>query len=313
LLRFARNDEFEGTLDRLVPVGRLGIAVSGGPDSLALLVLAAAARPGGIEAATVDHRLRPESAAEAARVARVCEQLGTPHDTLPVTVAKGSSLQAQAREARYAALAGWAKERGLAAVATAHHAEDQAETLLMRLARGSGLAGLAGVRRSRPLGNGVQLVRPLLDWRKVELQAVVAEAGLQAVDDPANRDPRHDRSRARAMLAQLDRLDAARLARSAAALAEAEEALSWSSGLLAGERVGREEHGSQIAAGDLPPEYQRRLLVAELGRLSGRTPRGPDVDHALHVLRSGGTCTLAGWRLSGGAVWRLRPLPPRRS
>jgi tRNA(Ile)-lysidine synthase len=313
LLRFARNDEFLRALEQLVPEGRLGLAVSGGPDSLALLLLAAAARPDAVEAATVDHGLRPESAREAALVAEVCRKLSVPHTILAVAVKQDASLQAQAREARYAALAGWAEQKGLAAVATAHHADDQAETLLMRLARGSGLAGLAGVRHDRPLTAQVRLIRPLLDWRKDELAAVVAAAEVPYVDDPSNHDERHDRSRVRAYLKQAEWLDAARLARSAKALAEADDALVWSARRLAEERVHRDGTDIRIEAGHLPAELQRRLLVMELERLGAGAARGPDIDRALGTLRSGGTCTLAGVKLSGGAVWRLAPAPQRRS
>jgi tRNA(Ile)-lysidine synthase len=142
------------------------VAVSGGPDSLALLLLAHAAMPGLVEAATVDHGLRSESADEAAFVAEICGKLGVPHATLKVTVGAGN-LQAEARAARYAALAGWMAERGLAALATAHHADDQAETLILRLNRGSGVAGLAGVRaRGLVPGTRLPLLRPLLGWRR---------------------------------------------------------------------------------------------------------------------------------------------------
>ena len=98
-----------------------------------------------MEAATVDHGLRPDAADEAAEVARVCAMLGVPHATLAVTVPEGN-VQNEARTARYAALAEWMARQGLAALLTAHHADDQAETLLLRLNRASGVAGLAGVR-----------------------------------------------------------------------------------------------------------------------------------------------------------------------
>ena len=212
-------ERFAAHLDALVEPGApLGVAVSGGPDSLALLMLAAAARAGRVSAATVDHRLRPGSNAEAEVVAAVCARLAVPHDTLRLDWPEppDSNIQARARDARYAALAGWAADRGLAAVATAHHADDQAETLLMRLARGSGVGGLAGVQPRRPLGHGRLLVRPLLGWRRSDLAGIAAAAGLVPVDDPANRDARFDRTRARDLLAATDWLHASRLGAAAA-------------------------------------------------------------------------------------------------
>ncbi|HVF37996.1 MAG TPA: tRNA lysidine(34) synthetase TilS, partial [Sphingomicrobium sp.] len=213
-------------LDRLAtPDARVGVAVSGGPDSLALLLLSSAARPGLVEAATVDHGLRAESAGEAAMVAGLCRKLGVPHASLPADWPQSptSNLQAEARAMRYRRLAEWAAERGLPYVATAHHADDQAETLLMRLVRGSGVRGLSGSRAARSLTDGVTLIRPLLGWRKAELEAIVAAAGIEPVDDPSNRDPRHDRSRFREWLESSAWVDPARLAASAAALRDADE------------------------------------------------------------------------------------------
>lgn len=201
---------------------RLGLAVSGGGDSVALLLLAHAALPGRIAVATVDHGLRPESADEAAMVAALCGRLGVPHETIAVTLAAGN-LQDRARTARYAALAGWCRRNGLWALATAHQRDDQAETLVMRLNRGSGLAGLAGVRARGVLDEADLLVlRPLLAWRRAELADIVAAAGVTAVSDPSNEDARFDRVRIRQALAGAGWLDPAMLARSAALLGEAE-------------------------------------------------------------------------------------------
>src|SRR4051812_14287712 len=126
---------FRADLERLTggaPV-RLGIAVSGGPDSLALLLLASAAYPGRIEAATVDHGLRPEGAAEAAFVGRLCVRLGLPHAILRAQMTETANVQAAARTRRYALLTQWLAATGAAFLATAHHLDDQAETLVMRL------------------------------------------------------------------------------------------------------------------------------------------------------------------------------------
>src|SRR5215212_9639633 len=227
---------FSVDLDGLVSrEGRIGVAVSGGPDSLALLLLAAAARPGLVEAATVDHGLRPESRAEAEMVAAVCERIAVRHEILKVEWKKSAdrNLQARAREARYQKLGDWAHKRRLTAVATAHHLDDQAETLLMRLARGAGVGGLGATRARRPLVKGVKLVRPLLGWRKAELAALVASAGVKPVDDPSNRDPRYDRVQMREWLRRAEWANPERLAASAAWLNEADEALDWALAPLA--------------------------------------------------------------------------------
>lgn len=304
---------FEADLSPLVaPGARLGIAVSGGPDSLALLLLAAAARPGQVEAATVDHRLRPESRAEAEFVAGICKRIDVTHAILPVDVGPGASLQAQARAARYRALGDWAIERDLAAVATAHHADDQAETLLMRLARGAGLGGLVGVRQARPLEAGIPVVRPLLGWRRAELAAIVAAAGITPIDDPANRDPRHDRSRFRFMLAEADWADAERLAASAKWLADADEALDWALQTLVEKRIRPAGAGLTVDAEGVPRELQRRLLLAAFERMGAHRPRGPELDRARKALKAGKPATLAGLKLEPGPPWKLSAAPARR-
>ena len=299
-------DRFAADLDPLVPSDtNLGIAVSGGPDSLALLLLAAAARPGKVEAATVDHGLRKTSAAEARFVASICDGLGVAHHVLHARVSPGASLQAQARNARYRVLGAWAIECDLGAVASAHHADDQAETLLMRLARGAGLSGLAATRRRRVLEPGVALVRPLLDWRRAELGEIVANAKLTAIDDPTNRDPRHDRTRFRGLLAEADWADPERLASSARWLADADEAIEWAMEGLVGSRLSQDDSGIAIDPAGLPRELQRRLLLAAFDRLDAPRPRGPDLDRALACLGAGKKSTLSGLRLTGGATWNV--------
>jgi tRNA(Ile)-lysidine synthase len=282
---------------------RLGLAVSGGPDSLALLLLASAAYPGRVHAATVDHGLRPENAGEAAFVARLCGGLGVPHAILPAAMKETSNLQAAARERRYALLGQWAGEIGADALLTAHHADDQAETLVMRLLRGSGLSGLSGIRAVNP-----PVVRPLLGWRRAELAAIVDAAGLDPVADPSNADERFDRARIRRRLAESDWLDPVPLARSAAALAQAEEALEWAVERLWDERV----EGATFDPAGLPPELRRRLVLRLLAAMGGPPPRGEEIGRLLVTLAAGGTATLAGVKCTGGARWRFAPAPPRR-
>jgi tRNA(Ile)-lysidine synthase len=310
-------ERFRVDLERLTGPApdRLGVAVSGGPDSLALLLLAQAAFPGRVETATVDHGLRPESAGEASFVAALCERLGCPHSTLPVQVSSGGEgVQGEARRARYAALEHWAAERGIGLLATAHHADDQAETILMRLQRGAGLGGLAGIRGARPLG-AITLVRPLLGWTRAELGEIVRAGGIEAVDDPSNRDTRFDRVAMRHFLAENPQFEPGRLARSAASLAEAGEALEWMADRLSAERVHREGDALLLDPSDLPPELARRLLLRLLAHLApaASAPRGDEVQRLAHNLAQGLTVTLAGVKCSGGKRWRFEPEAPRRA
>jgi tRNA(Ile)-lysidine synthase len=314
----AAVDRFRQNMaDLSMPPGPFGIAVSGGPDSIALLLLAAAAFPREVRAATIDHGLRDEAAAEAAFVAGVCRSIGVQHAILAASVDRShASLQQQARIARYATLAAWLADSGLDVLATAHHADDQAETLLMRLLRGSGVGGLAGIRACGPLPEGAPgqiVIRPLLGWRRDELAALVAGAGLTAVDDPSNRDPRFDRVRMRSRLAGTDWLDPTALARSAAALAESDAALEWSASRLADERIAAVANGFRLNPSGIPDELRRRLVLHILQQLGqGGLPRGEDVARLLDRLRAGGTATLAGVKCTGGESWSFAPAPPRR-
>ncbi|GLK43644.1 MULTISPECIES: tRNA lysidine(34) synthetase TilS [Novosphingobium] len=265
---------------------RLGVAVSGGPDSLGLLLLAHAALPGRVEAATVDHGLRPESASEAEEVARICAGLAIPHATLAVNVAPGN-VQAEARLARYEAMAGWAAERGLAALATAHHADDQAETLLMRLNRASGVAGLAGARgRSRVPDADLLLLRPVLNWRRAELGVVVEAAGLVAAQDPSNANDRFDRVRIRKALAEADWLDVAAIAQSAAHIAEADAALDWMAALEWRSCVTKEPMGLKYRP-QAPRAVALRVVARIVRELDGEDARGGAIARLVDGLSQG--------------------------
>src|SRR6187399_1750199 len=264
---------FSEALARVWPDGgRLGLAVSGGPDSLAMLLLAEAAIPGRFEVATVDHGLRPASAGECAMVAELCSARGIPCSVLHVTVAPGN-VQNEARKARYAALAAWAEQRVLSAIATAHHADDQAETLLMRLNRGSGLGGLVGVREARFMpGSAVSLIRPLLTFRRRELGELVAAAGLDPVIDPSNADDRFDRARIRRALADADWLDPVALSRSACLLGEAQQAIDATSEIEWLNGVSEEGEGYGYRPGAASRYIEIEVVTAIIARM-GATAR----------------------------------------
>lgn len=181
---------------------RLLLGVSGGPDSLALL-LAAAALPLDVCVATVDHGLRAEAAGEARFVAAVCRDLGLPHRTLAWRLGEAvqGNLMAAAREARYRLLGAEATRVGADAILVAHHADDQIETHLLARERGGSGAALAGMRAWRDLEPDLVLIRPFLDLPKHALMDAVARAGLSPVEDPTNADMHYRRARIRAELA----------------------------------------------------------------------------------------------------------------
>jgi tRNA(Ile)-lysidine synthase len=312
-------DRFRSDLDALIPPGeRVGIAVSGGPDSMALLLLTATARPGLVEAATVDHALRPRSRDEAEMVASFCEQLSVPHEVLTAawTEKPKTAIQERARAERYRLLAGWAEERKLSAVATAHHLDDQAETLVMRLARGAGVRGLAGMRpKARVPGSCVPLLRPLLSWRRSELEDICAGAGIDTVADPSNADEQYERVRVRRALAHADWLDSEHLAASAAHLAEADAALRWAADQEWDRAVATTNSEIVYRPDAAPPDIQRRIVSRAIASLATEGEasdlRGRELDRLLKTLSSGGRSTLRGVLCSGGAQWSFVPAPHR--
>lgn len=326
----------------------LVLAVSGGPDSMALLALAArwrkSLRRGPVLiAVTVDHGLRAESAREANAVKRHARELGVTHRTLRWTGLKPKTgLQEAARTARYRLLAGEAARAGAKYVLTAHTFDDQAETVLIRLARGSGLSGLTAMARDNEMF-GVHILRPLLDIPKVRLIATLGKLGVVYADDPSNRDPRFTRARVRSLMPHLaaegltsERLVllARRIRRSEAALqaavSQAADALAWSPA-ADGRKI-------EFSAGEfrhLPDEIALRLLgrviaqvgdegPVELGKLerlfAELQPNGgarPTIRRTL----AGAVVTLKGNRLSverapprrGGAGRRISALTTRKS
>ncbi len=259
----------------------LTCAVSGGADSLALLVLATAAG-GEVTAVHVDHGLRAGSAAEAGRVAAAAERYGAAFRAETVAVAPGPNLQARARAARYGVLP--------ADVLTGHTADDQAETVLLNLMRGAGRPGLAGIRRDRR--------RPLLGLRRTETAALCEAEGLEPLVDPTNEDPRHLRTRVRhEVLALLDDV-AGRdvvpvLARQARLLAEENELLDR----LAGALDPTDTRALQAAE----PALVRRALRTWLWQgMGGDHPvDAAAIDRVLAVVahESQATDVTAGWRV----------------
>lgn len=319
---------------------RIALAVSGGPDSMVMLTLAAAAFPSRVIAATVDHGLRTEAAEEAAMVAAWCATLGVLHCTLhPPTPISGSSMQMRAREARYLQLARWAVDARAHILLTAHHADDQAETFLMRAARGSGVAGLAGIRARQELplvwptdprlSTGARadgearyiLLRPLLGWRRHELRSIAIERAIPFVDEPSNADERHDRTQFRHFLSGQTLLPPEALADSARHAGEAEAALATLTHLFWDERRGKTGPGISIDMSGLPRETRRRLARRAIHavRLENGIGR-PDftdstnIESLLDALELGKSATQGGVMASAkAAIWQFRQAPPRRS
>ncbi len=310
--------------------GTVLLAVSGGPDSTALIHAAALLQAAAsLRVATVDHGLRPEATGEADAVARASAALGLPHATLPWMGAKPlTGLQDAAREARYRLLADHAATCGAGLLLTAHTRDDQAETVLMRLASGSALAGLAGMRPERPLAPGLVLGRPFLGLDKATLVAWCEARGLPYLRDPSNGDARFARARLRGAAAALaaEGLTGARLARLAeraardeAALRKAAaDALDAASLPCGGARLRLD--GRILAA--LPDAVALRCIDQALDR-SGGAPRRLERLEALVLgtllptLRQGGTVrrTLAGLAVAVDATRcvTIVPAPPRKT
>ncbi len=283
---------------------RLGLAVSGGGDSMALMHAAAdwaKARGAALSVATVDHGLRPESAAEAAFVAREAAALSLPHETIRWEEGRGAAgnLQAAARAARRRLLSAWAAREGLEAVALGHTMDDQAETVLMRLARGSGVDGLSAMA-ARTEAEGAVWLRPLLGLRRADLRAFLEARGAAWVEDPSNDDPRFDRVRARRSLEALDPLGltAEGLSSTAARMRSAREALDHAAAALAAEAAREGACGEmRLAVAPLraaPTELSRRLLRAALARVSG-AEYGARAEAEAALMSA-----ILSWRLGGG-------------
>lgn len=308
--------------DLLTPVGdalagltgsrdaALVLAVSGGPDSMAMLDIARRCWTGSLYAATVDHGLRPESADEAAMVGAYCAGAGVAHVTLRPPVPIIGSLQSAARVARYALLERHADDCGAGFIVTAHHADDQLETMLMRLARGSGVDGLAAIRAR----NG-RVIRPMLHCRKAELITYCKRAGLRFVSDPSNANTDFDRVRMRAALEGFDAVDPLMAVRSADALAAAAEALDWMADREAQSAISAHDDGVLLTLASYPPGLLRRLVLRCLDRVQpGIVPRGPQTDRLIAALHSGEQAMIGdvlGRPVREGLAWHFTAAPRR--
>jgi tRNA(Ile)-lysidine synthase len=318
------------------------LAVSGGPDSIALMWLAARwrstlARGPRLIAVTVDHGLRAEAAREARDVKRLARSLDLPHRTMRWTGAKPKTgVPAAARMARYRLLAQAARAQGATHILTAHTRDDQAETLLMRLLRGSGIAGLSAMARETER-DGVRLARPFLHVAKAQLVATLKKAKVDFADDPTNRDPNYTRPRLRALMPALaaEGGDSRNLARLASRLARANAAVEiladGAERYLALRGRGGPDPGLDAnmfaaeAFAAMPEEIRVRLLLRAIDRVGHEGPAElGKVEALLSALDRAMTektigrapklkQTLAGALVSlvGGRI-RVEPAPPRR-
>lgn len=290
---------------------RLGVAVSGGGDSTALLAAVVQALPETqVFAATVDHGLRPGSRGEAIRAGQRAQALGVAHDILTWEGWDGrGNVQAMARAARYRLLVDWAHTSGLSSIALGHTMEDQAETMLMRLARRSGVDGLSGIPPRRKI-DGIAFIRPFLTLRRAALRAYLRQQDMAWEDEPSNEDPRFDRIRMRQSAELLDRLgltsDA--LAEVAQNMALAREALEHQTALAARQwavRLAGDIDFDVQGLSQLPGEILRRLVVAAVIWVAGLEypPRRAAVAAALAQAMAGQTASLGGCLL---VPWRGR-------
>jgi tRNA(Ile)-lysidine synthase len=330
------DEEASALFGGLENLSGLVLAVSGGPDSTALLVLAARwakrlKRAPKLIAVTVDHGLRPQAAKEADAVKRLARSLGVPHRTLRWPGSKPrTGVPEAARIARYQLLGQAASRAGFAHILTAHTLDDQAETVLFRMARGSGLLGLAGMAHATPLPTGGQganfLVRPLLPVAKVRLIATLKAARIAYSEDPTNHDPQFTRARLRTLMPALARegLDARGLARLAVRVRRAQATIEFAvdaarAALAPAPWRPRGPVAFETARfADLPAEVALRLLGAAIAHAGNEgaveLAKLEALYEALRQARAGLRRTLAGALITlGNDRLTVERAPPRRT
>ena len=339
---------FAGALDALGFSSKtdVALAVSGGGDSIALMRLYAAwarntaAKPPYV--LVVDHGLRPDSDREARLVVEWAEAeglrasvLAAPAEAAAPRAPVEADIENWARKLRYRLMGAWCRANRVGALFLAHTLDDQAETFLMRLGRGSGVDGLSGMRVCAPFplpGFEVMLYRPLLAVGRAELRAFLVRSGVPWLEDPMNADPRFARTRIRALLPALEAagVPAARVALAARHLGRARDALEHETARFLAAHVHFDPEGFATLDGTgllgTQPEIGLRALSAVLMRVSGRgyRPRFERLERLLAGLLEGetGARTLHGCRIGlapksgarfGPSTLLVRPEPPRRS
>lgn len=339
------DERLDDLFEPILSEKRFAVAVSGGGDSIALLLLANrwVHRHGAhILALTVDHGLRAEAAQEAALVAALCADHGIPHQILTwrQTPEENGNLSDRARAGRYSLMADACRAADITALLTGHTLDDQAETVLMRLARGSGVDGLAAMRSVSHLW-GVRLFRPLLGVSRAELRDYLRSHNVSWTEDPTNEDPKYDRIKARTALKHLIPLGITpdRLAATAGMMSLAADALEAQADDLAGDASQFSPLGYvEIAPHKLANAHREtalRLLSRILCAVSGQTYRprlaalsdllddicAPDASFAgrtLHgcqlsaanesilIQREPSACTAVSTTLHGQGIWDNR-------
>ncbi|MEX6632415.1 tRNA lysidine(34) synthetase TilS [Hyphococcus lacteus] len=300
---------------------KFAIAVSGGRDSIALARLCAeyAGKTGAqVLAFTVDHGLRPEAGDEARQVAEWCAGFGIPHQVLRWEGGKPETgIQAAARSARYRLLIEAAQNSGCDALLTAHTRDDQAETVLMRLARGAGVRGLSAMHAETQIASGagvpIRLLRPMLGFGRMDITQFLVAAGQDFVDDPSNDDHAYERVRVRALIGALEEqhlLSATALAATAAKMWDAEKRLREAEDTLFNSLAGQFHHWGGVSLGRVPSGragvvindtlvgLARRLIFAVGG--GDHPPNEAQTEAAIGQARSSSASTL------GGALLKMR-------
>lgn len=289
----------------------LAVAVSGGPDSMALLHIAVMeARESGrkVHALTVDHGLRPEARAEAEQVAKWALALGVPHTILTHDgVVPTADIQASARDIRYGLMGQWCRDHAAAALLVAHTQDDQAETFLLRLGRGSGVDGLSGMAADSAREDGTRIVRPLLDVPREQLLALLTASGQDFISDPSNLDERHARVRVRKLMPHLEAegMTARRLAETSARMLTARQALEgWTRSHVAASVVFDPGGFARVSLPnfmDVPEEILLRAMSRLVMAISGAA-YPPRLHHTRALAKRLGDAAFSGATLGGVRV-----------